>query len=686
MRVSYSWLREFVDFEVTARELAEKLTMVGLAVDTIEQVGDDYALEIDLTSNRPDCLSHLGVARELAAIFRSPLKLPVPEFEQSDTDISEITSVEILNPEWCPRYAARVIRGVKIGPSPSWLVKRLEVLGQRSINNIADITNYVMFELGQPTHAFDFNRLAGHKIIVRNARDGEMLTTLNGVEHRLTPNVLVIADAEKAIALGGVMGGLDSEITDDTVDVLLEAAFFERANVRRTAKQLNLPTEASYRFERGTDYNLPPFAADRCIQLIQQLAGGTVVRGAVDNYPEPFERQPVKLRYRRIEELTGLQVAPKEVEHIISALDFHVEPLLHSTEWLVMPPSFRIDISCEEDLIEEVARHFGYDKIKTTLPGWGGSGGYTPGESQRRSIRDTLTTLGFNEAISFSFYDSSKDALFRDADTQTITLLNPIIENLDQMRTSLLPGLLDAVQHNFNHGTRNVNLFELGRCFNFAGEVIHEREMLSMVMTGQVSEADWQRQNETVDFYALKGVIEAMFEKLGFTNLQFVRSSSPYLHPGQSAEIRMGDSGIYETYGSFGRLHPKIAGEFKLKQPVFVADVPFYKLVEAKPPRVRYEPLPRFPVASRDLSAIFPKDAVFDDIIAAISGLDIEQLKSVRLFDVYSGKNLPEGKISLSIALRFRDPQRTLTEEEINSWFDRITVLLGEKFGAELRQ
>src|SRR5581483_10156250 len=214
MRVSYSWLREFVDFEVTARELAEKLTMVGLAVDTIEQVGDDYALEIDLTSNRPDCLSHLGVARELAAIFRSPLKLPVPEFEQSDTDISEITSVEILNPEWCPRYAARVIRGVKIGPSPSWLVKRLEVLGQRSINNIADITNYVMFELGQPTHAFDFNRLAGHKIIVRNARDGEMLTTLNGVEHRLTPNVLVIADAEKAIALGGVMGGLDSEITD----------------------------------------------------------------------------------------------------------------------------------------------------------------------------------------------------------------------------------------------------------------------------------------------------------------------------------------------------------------------------------------------------------------------------------------------------------------------------------------
>ena len=683
MRISYNWLRDFVKFDYTPRELAERLTMVGLAVDTIEEVGDDFALEIDLTSNRPDCLSHLGVAREVGAILRTDITIPSSSFEETDQDTSQVTSVEILNPTLCPRYVARVIRGVKVGPSPKWLVKRLEAVGQKSVNNIADATNYVMFEMGQPMHAFDFNKLGGNRIVVRNAGADEKLVTLNGDEHKLSPEMLVIADAENPIAIAGVMGGLDSEITDDTVDVLLESAYFERTSVRRTARQLSLPSEASYRFERGIDYNLAPLAANRCIQLIQELAGGTVLRGAVDNYPEPFAPQPVKLRHRRIEELTGLQVNPKEVEHILRALAFQVEPLLHSSEWLTMPPSFRIDIHCEEDLVEEVARHFGYDKIETTLPGWGGSGGYTEGENQRRTVRNMLTALGFNEAISFSFYDGNKDALFHDKEMSVLTLLNPILENMEQMRTSLLPGLLDAVQHNFNHGTRNLKLFEFGKCFNMAGQVIHEREMLSLVMTGQINEDDWQRQNEVTDFYTIKGAVEAIFERLGFEKYRFARSSAKFLHPGQAAEIYLADD---DALGVFGQLHPQVANAFKLKQPVFVAEIPFYSVIERNPDVVKYEPLPRFPIAARDLSAVFPRDVTLDDIISAISNLGIEELSSVRLFDVYSGKNLPQDKVSLSIALRFRNPSRTLTEDEVTGWFESVTTLLKEKFGAELRQ
>ncbi|MBP6820030.1 MAG: phenylalanine--tRNA ligase subunit beta, partial [Acidobacteria bacterium] len=393
MKISYNWLKEFVDLDLSPRDLAEKLTMVGLAVDGVEEHGDDFVLEIDLTSNRPDCLSHLGVAREVAAIIGKPLQIPDGEtgrLSDKAAKASDVTSVEILNPDLCPRYTARIIKGVKIGPSPEWLVKRLEVMGQRSVNNVADITNYVMLELGQPLHAFDLAMLRGQRIIVRAASDGEKITTLDGEERELTSRMLVIADTERAVALAGIKGGEDSGITETTVDVLLEAAYFTPAQVRATSKALGLSTEASYRYERGTDPEIVPVASARAAAMIAEIAGGQVLSGIVDVYPQKIEPAQIVMRRARYERLTGLQVELGEAERILRALGFGVEADTDKGLLRTVAPTWRIDTTIEEDLIEEVARIAGYDNLKTSLPGSAGAGAYLPGENGRRSARRVL--------------------------------------------------------------------------------------------------------------------------------------------------------------------------------------------------------------------------------------------------------------------------------------------------------
>src|SRR5215475_905239 len=367
MKTNYNWLKELVDVDMPPRDLAAKLTMAGIAVDAVDFYGDDAVLEIDLTSNRPDCLSHLGIAREAAAVL-------------GKTKTVDVTSVEILAPALCPRYTARVIRGVKIGPSPDWMVKRLESLGQRSVNNVADITNYVMLEMGQPLHAFDLHQLRGERIVVRTARSGEKITTLDGEERDLTPEMLVIADAERPVALAGIKGGEDSGITDKTNDVLLEAAYFAPAQVRATSKALGLSTEASYRFERGTDPEIVAKASDRAAALIAEIAGGEVLSGLVDVYPTKAARDRIRFRRARYTALTGLQIELSEAERILSSLGFTVEADVDNEQLRALAPSWRVDVSIEEDLIEEVARIAGYDNLKNTLPGSAGAGAYLPGE------------------------------------------------------------------------------------------------------------------------------------------------------------------------------------------------------------------------------------------------------------------------------------------------------------------
>lgn len=681
MKVSYRWLAELVDLTLQPAELAEKLTMAGLPVDSVEPVGDDHVIDVDLTSNRPDALSHVGIAREAALVCGTSLRRRDSKVAETSEPADAAASVEILDPDLCPRYAARVIKGVKVGPSPKWLAERLEAIGQRPVNNIADITNYVMFEMGQPTHAFDLNRLHGRRIVVRRARAGETLTTLDGFTRKLAPDMLVIADADRPVAMAGIMGGEETEIGPTTKDVLLESAYFDPASVRKTARALGLNTEASHRFERGADFEAQIRAADRVAQLIADLAGGQVLRGAIDVYPRKVARAAVRLRESRVERLSGLRVEIGRAAEILRGLEFSVELDRERKELTAISPSFRVDIHREEDLVEEVVRHAGYGDVQATLPAWSGSGSYLPDETRRRDLRRTLTSLGFCEAISFSFVNEERDALFRPA-LKGIVLANPIDSNATRMRTSLPTGLLEALQVNFNQGSRDVRLFELGRVFEAAGmsEPPVERTALAVVMTGSVAQDDW-RERRPVDFHDLKGAVEAVMDSLRVSGFTFERASVEYLHPGQSAVVERDGWQV----ACLGRLHPRIASIYKFRQPVFLAEIELEKLLELPCDEARYSALPRLPSSSRDISALVPEEVAWADLEAAVFELGFREIASVNLFDVYRGRGVPDGMRSMAFRVVYRAEGRTLTDEEIELMHGRIRTMLERKFGAQLR-
>jgi phenylalanyl-tRNA synthetase beta chain len=682
MKISYNWLSELVPLTLKPKELAERLTMAGLAVEAVEPLGDDHILDFDLTSNRPDALSHIGVAREAALICGTVLTPRAVTLTEVDERADAAASVEILDADLCPRYAARVIRGVKVGPSPKWLVDRLESIGQRSVNNVADITNYVMFEMNQPTHAFDLNLLHGHRIVVRRPRAGEEITTLDGFTRELAPEMLIIADADRAVAIAGVMGGADTEISESTRDVLIESAYFNPASIRHTARVLGMDTEASYRFARGADFAGQVRAADQVAAMIAEIAGGQVLEGAIDVYPSPITRDPVSLRESRVERLTGLKVSIDQAANILRALEFEVELDSEKKQLRAVAPSFRIDVSREEDLVEEVARHIGYDLVDTTLPKWGGAGKHPSGDKQRRNVRRALTALGFDEAYSFSFVNGERDRLFRPGDRPAATLMNPIDVNQSEMRASLLTGLLDAVQHNFNQGTRDVKLFEIGRVFE-AGAVDErpdERELLGMVMTGSVFPDDW-RGAKQLDLYDLKGAVEAVLSTLNVSGFTIDRARVEYLHPGQSVVLATDG----EEIARLGSLHPRVASLYKFRQPVFVGELEFEKLLALPPKQVRYSALPRFPTASRDVSALMPDTVMWGEIETAVRDLGISEIESVRIFDMYKGKEMREGLHSLAFRVIYRAEGRTLKDEEVAGMHERVRALLGNRFGAQLR-
>src|SRR3569832_599316 len=489
MFIGYEWLKELTHTRLSPAELRERLTMVGLAIDAVDEHNGDAVLDVEVPSNRPDCLSHVGVAREVSVIEKGELRLPASEPPKAEGRAADFTSVEIKDPDLCPRYAARLVRGVKIGPSPDWLVKRLETIGQRPINNVADITNYVLHELGQPLHAFDFEKLDGRRIVVRRAHGSEKLKTLDGVERTLTNDMLVIADAEKAVALAGIMGGEESEISSQTKDVLIESAYFAPHSIRLTARQLGMDTEASRRFERGADPDGALRAQHRCVELICELAGGVATEDAIDVYPKPFSERVIDLRPERVPGLTSLSVETSEMVRILTGLGF--ERTGESEGRLIFKvPSWRIDVEQEEDLVEEIARHTGYEKIAEELPPTNGSGEYRPAEMQQRSLRRALNAFGFDEAINFSFIaqESRFDLIpwLAGREEHQPQLANPIIEDAAWMRSTLLPGLLASLRHNLNHGIRDVRLFEVGRIFSGLGDqqLPQERLALALIASG----------------------------------------------------------------------------------------------------------------------------------------------------------------------------------------------------------
>jgi phenylalanyl-tRNA synthetase beta chain len=682
MKISYNWLGELVTLTLNPKELAERLTMAGLAVEAVERLGDDHILDFDLTSNRPDALSHLGIAREAALVCGTSLIHRSSEMKESDERVESAAGIEILDPDLCPRYAARVVRGVKVGPSPKWLADRLESIGQRPVNNIADITNYVMFELNQPTHAFDLNLLHDHRIVVRRPRAGEQITTLDGLARELAPEMLVIADADRAVAIAGVMGGADTEINEATRDVLIESAYFNPASIRHTARALGMDTEASYRFARGADHRAQVRAADRVAQMIAEIAGGQVLRGVIDAYPSQITLEPVTLRETRIERLTGLKVPIEQAAEILRKLEFAVEMVAGEKLLRATAPSFRIDISREEDLVEEVARHVGYDLVSATLPAWSGAGEYLSGDKQRRNARRSLTAIGFDEAYSFSFVNGERDKLFRPGDRPGAILSNPIDVNQSEMRASLMTGLLDAIQHNFNQGSRDVKLFEIGRVFESAGldERPFEREVLGLVMTGTVYPDDW-RGSKQVDIHDLKGAIEVVMSALNISGFTIHRARVEYLHPGQSAVLAHDGEEIVR----FGRLHPRVASVYKFRQPVYIGELEFEQLLALPTGRVRYSALARFPAASRDVSALVPDAVMWGDIEMAVRDLGILEIVSVKVFDMYKSKEMPEGFHSLAFRVIYRGKGRTLTDEEVTGMHQRVRALLETRFRAVLR-
>ncbi|HXD30486.1 MAG TPA: phenylalanine--tRNA ligase subunit beta [Pyrinomonadaceae bacterium] len=689
MLISNNWLRELTDTILSPQELRESLTMVGLAIDAVEDKEDDQILDVEVPSNRPDCLSHIGIAREVSVIESGKVTLPAAMPPKTSGRTADDSSVEILAGDLCPRYAARLVRGVKIGPSPEWLVNRLEVIGQRPINNVADITNYVLHETGQPLHAFDLAKLEERRIVVRTARAGEKLKTLDGVERKLTPDMLVIADAARPVALAGIMGGEDSEISNQTTDVLIESAYFNPDSVRRTARALGMDTEASRRFERGADFGGILRAQARCVELICDIAGGVAAEDALDVVEQPQATRSVIFHYARVQALTSLTVAESEMLRILQGLGFELTQKTEQSATFIVP-SWRVDVEREEDLVEEIARHTGYHFIGSELPPGQSAGEYQHHELKRRALRRSFASAGFDEAINFSFIDNASNELFEtvpefagsQSDGGAVTLRNPILEDAVTMRQSLLPGLLSSLRNNLNHGQRDVRLIEVGRIFAMQGgkQLPLELESLGFVVSGGAVEEGRAQAPREADFSDLKGALESAIDAMKLGPLTFEAGSQKHLRPGQTAIIKIKNMMI----GSMGRLAESTASSYKFRQPVYVGELDLTSLLASVEKPIRYQALARYPSVSRDVTLLVKREVAFNDLIQAINAQDLQDCRNTQLVGTYEGANIPEDKRAVTLRVEYRSDERTLRDDEVEEMHQQIVGILAKKFDAEL--
>ena len=662
--------------------------MVGLAIDAVEEQDGDSVLDVEVPSNRPDCLSHIGIAREVAVIESGAVRHPDGKPANVDGRAADLTSVEIIDTELCPRYAARLLRGVKIAPSPQWLTRRLEEIGQRPINNVADITNYVLHEMGQPLHAFDFAKLAGGRIVVRRAAKDEQLKTLDGVERKLDQTMLVIADAERPVALAGIMGGEDSEISQQTTEVLIESAYFDPDSVRQTARKLGMDTEASRRFERGADRENLLRAQTRCVELICEIAGGVATEDVIDVYPVREPEVNIEFHPTRVEALTSLEVPESEMGRILTGLGFE-QTNAGGDSKRFKRPSWRVDVELEEDLVEEVARHWGYDKIGSELPPTTLSGEYHQHELKLRSLRRVLKAMGFDQAINLSFIDASYDnaftliPAFANTEAGFVTLKNPIIEDAVRMRPTLLAGLLTALRHNLNHGVRDVRLWEIGRIFakSMEGVLPGERESFALLATGGVVQAGRATALNETDFFDLKGALESAVASMNLGPLKFEAGTVKHLQPGQAALISLDEIGVI---GSIGRLTDSLAGTFNFRQPVYVAEVDLSQLLVSSELSVHYRPLPRYPSVVRDVTLLLDRRVSVDELLSSISSRKVAECRGAAFVGTYEGKNIPAGKRTVTLRVEYRADDRTLRDEEVEERQRSLIDSLLQKYSAQL--
>lgn len=639
---------------------------------------DEVIFEISVTPNRGDALSHLGIARELSAIFNLPMHRDPLGDEEGEGNIHDQIQVEIVDSELCPRYGARIVHGVKVGPSPEWLKDRLEKAGIRSINNVVDVTNYIMLDIGHPMHAFDLNKISGNKIVVRTAIKDEKIMALDNVERNLDSTMLVIADAEKPVAIAGVMGGLYSSVNDDTTSVLLEAAFFNPTTVRKTAKRLGMMSDSSYRFERGTNIDNVRIALNEAARLLKKIADGKPVKGIADTYPKTEILRQIRVRTRRVNRVIGINLTPSQIETFL--LRLKIDARRDGEDLIVNVPPYRHDLEIEVDIIEEVARMYGYNNIPETLPAITSVLQLpTPLQKLEARLRDHMVSCGFNEIMTYAFIPSAIDESFREK--KPLMLQNPLSEDLSAMRTSLKWGMYDAVKRNVLNDEFNLRFFEIGKVFHpSAGGFSEEHTRLALGFCGSINSRDWRKSNETFDLFYIKGLVENIASLLR-VKLRFAPGSCSLFHPAMQMEVSIGKTSV----GEFGQLHPGFIDNKKMPKCIYFLELDLGKMAEAIEGATRMKPVPDLPAIRRDLALLAPVSVAHRDIMKIMTAEGKNLLEDCYLFDVYKGKGIQEGHQSLAYALSFRDLKKTLTDEEIQPLINKMVTRLETELAVKLR-
>lgn len=680
MKVPLSWLREFVDVAVPVSKLADDLTLAGLAVDGVETHEGDSVLDLDITTNRVDCMNVYGVAREVSVLYGAALRPAPAQVAETGPPADAALDVVVEAADLCPRFCARVL-DVRIGPSPAWLRERLERVGVRPINTVVDLTNYVMMEMGHPSHAFDLARVPGAQLRIRWAREGERLTTLDGVERELTPRQGVVAGPDSALALAGIMGGASSEVSDDTRVVALEAAYWDPLSIRRGARALGMHTEASHRFERGADPEAPPLATARIAHLLAKIGAGSARPGLVDRYVARRPPRTILFRPARTDALLGVPVPPERIEAILSGLGFAVRESVEGVT--VSVPTWRGDVSREVDLIEEVGRHHGLDQIPPTLPPGRGAGGLRPEQARMRAVREALAGAGLTEVVNYAMVS---DRAAGGHVPPRVPLRNPLSEEQGVLRTSLVvPGLIGVLQTNLRRGRRDAHLFEVGRVFLPAPPgsdwPVREVQRLALLMTGSGQPAHWSGRPRRADFFDATGALHVMGQRLGLPlwELRAPREAPPFLHPGKAAEVWSGGRAL----GYVGAIHPEQAQAWELRDETVVAELDLDPLLERRPAS-RFRALPRFPMVARDLSIVGPSSVTAAEIGRLVREAAGDLLRDAWVVDRYEGPPLAPGTVSVTVTLQYQHPSRTLTGDEVQASVRRVVEAL-HAAGCEIR-
>src|SRR6266446_3644228 len=701
MKVVYNWLKDFVDVTATPQELASRLALSGTNIGGVEKGPHGAVIDAEVSSNRPDCLGHYGIAREVAAIYKLPLKHVSPKPAESAAKAGDAVRVEIQSPDLCGRFTVRVIRNVKIQPSPKWLKDRLEASGVGSISNVVDISNYVMLELGHALHTFDYDKVRDHKIVVRRAKPGEKIRALDGIERQLDSNICMISDGDgsRAVGIGGIMGGVETEISFSTKTVLIECAWFEPIAIRRAARFLKLHTEASTRFGRGADPEMAELASRRAAELILQLAGGELLAGVVDIYPG--KRAPKKLRVTRAEILRvmGADVPDKDVEASLGALGFAPVRIDQNrgaegsllAAWECTQPSWRAEVEREIDLIEEIARIYGLDKFPPRLPAARQGAARLPHYEAETRLRERLIGLGYREILTIPHVAEERDALFRPENVVPARLSNPLSEEANVLRSTGIVTMASAIEWNLNHGQRNARLFEIGRHYRLNGSESVETRVLTIGATGEAREKGLYDVARDFSFADLKGDLDSLGELCG--GFRWEDGGAEWLHAARRGSIHLNTLSSNEgrnlsSLGVAGQLARRLADKLKLRQDVFLAELrldPLYAAMGAAKEARRYEPLPRFPSVERDFSLLLADGTKFSDVTKTIQSLGMSEIQSIEATDLFRGKNVPAGKYSLLVRVRFQSREATLTDAQIGDFSGKIVAALEKNLGAQRR-